>query len=877
MAQQREQPAEGLEHYRRKRDFRKTPEPAGEPARAAGGQLYVMHHHAASHDHFDLRLEHQGVLKSWALPKGASLAPGEKRLAVEVEDHPLEYGSFEGVIPKGEYGGGTVMLWDAGSWRVNGKHDENHIDFILDGEKLKGAWTLVRTRGSGKRARPGKSWLMIKRSDTPLRKLEPDDTSVASGRTMEEIARDRDNVWHGKDRELPQAPDATKIKGARKAALPARLAPQLATLVASAPADESWIHEIKFDGYRVIARLDKGKVRIFTRNGHDWTERFRAIADALQRLPVPRAVLDGEVVVLDADGSTSFRRLQEGLSAGRSAGFVFVAFDLPYLVEHDLTRVPQLERKTALRQLLAAAGYEREGAVRYSDHIVGHGREFHAHACELGLEGIISKRADAGYRSGRGRSWLKVKCTDNQEFVIGGWTDPAGGRKGFGSLLLGAHDPQGRLLYAGRVGTGFSDRQLEQMHRTLRGIAADESPFEDPPTDVRKPHWVRPQLVAEVEFTERTRDGRLRHPTFRGLREDRDADEIALPGKVRLEEPLEEAAAPARGGTRRVPGEASVAGVRVSSPERVMFPEAGITKLDLALLYEDIGDWVLPHMANRPLTLVRCPEGRAGECFFQKHLGKTQAKNVPRVGFRESSGVKEYAYVRSAAEIVSLVQNGVLEFHPFGCQVGDLEHPDLMVFDLDPSADVPWSQMLRTTRELRARLEALGLACFLRTTGGKGLHIVVPLQPLADWDTVKGFAQAVSEQHAQDDPKHHTTNMAKSKRGGKIFIDYLRNGRGATAIASYSVRAREGAPLAVPVRWDELGSALRADRYNVLNIRRRLSALKQDPWHDFVEARRPLDAALCRAVGIDVPKATRARKPRAAPRRRSAGSGERGG
>ena len=847
----RAQTAEQLEEYRRKRDFGVTPEPSGDAAPAAGGRLYVMHHHAASHDHFDLRLEHMGVLKSWALPKGASLKPGEKRLAVEVEDHPLEYGAFEGVIPKGEYGGGTVMLWDAGSWRVNGKHDDNHIDFILDGEKLKGAWTLVRTRGSGKRAKPGKSWLMIKRSDGRATPLDPDDTSVATGRTMEQIAKDRDNIWRSKGTELPAAPQASKVKGARKAALGRDARPQLASLVAQAPAGDHWIHEIKFDGYRVMARIDKGRVRLTTRNGHDWTERFQLVADALARLPAKTALLDGEVVVLDADGSTNFGKLQESLSAGRSGGFVYMAFDLLHLDGYDLTAVAQLERKRVLADLVAASGFGGEGAVRYSDHVVGQGPALHAQACELGLEGIIAKKADAPYRAGRGKSWLKVKCTEHQEFVVGGWTDPGGARTGFGSLLLGAFDDKDRLVYAGRVGTGFNTRQLESLLRRMRKLEAKQSPFADPVTDAKTAHWIRPEMVVEVEFTERTRDGRLRHPTWRGLREDRDAQEIRWTGEaIAGEEPMEPGTQAATTTVRRVPGEAEVAGVRITHPERVMFPEMGVTKLDLARYYEDIAEWVMPHIARRPLTLVRCPTGREGECFFQKHLGDTQARSVPRVGFRESSGVKEYAYAEDVSHLVALVQAGVLEFHPFGCRTDDLEHPDLIVFDLDPSPGVSWTEIMRVTRELKARVEDYGLATFLRTTGGKGLHIVVPLKPKADWEQVKGFAQAVSEQHAADDPKRLTTNMSKAKRRGKIFIDYLRNSRGATAIASYSVRAREGAPVSVPVRWNELGAGIQPGRYHVGNIRRRLGSLREDPWAGFFDAALPLDATRLKKAGL---------------------------
>lgn len=843
-------PIERLEEYRRKRDFRKTLEPSGADTAVAKGCLYVMHRHAASHDHFDLRLEQDGVLRSWALPKGPSLEAGEKRLAVEVEDHPLEYGGFEGIIPQKEYGGGTVMLWDTGSWKVNGKNDANHVDFILDGKKLKGAWTLVRTRSSKqKRGKPNKSWLLIKRSDKRQRKLQPDDSSVASGRSMEEIARDHDNIWlkgaaHPQRKATPLSPAG--IEGARKAKLPEKPVPQLATLADNAPDGDDWLHEIKFDGYRVMARIDKGKVTLLTRSGHDWTKRFSAQARYLQELPVTNAVLDGEIVAMENNGSTSFRELQEALSRKQTDRLVFQLFDITHLDGHDISRAPLLERKRVLRQLLESADCDGRGSLRYSDHIQGKGREFFEQACTMGLEGIVSKRADAPYRAGRGRHWLKVKCTQHAEFVVGGFTQPAGSRSGFGALLLGGFD-DGAFRYAGKVGTGFSARQLEDLHARLQKIRTDTSPFADTPDDARKASWVKPEMVVEVEFTERTRDGRLRHPTFRGLREDRDADEIELTQDTPLQPQTE-----TRKGVRTPrKDEARVAGVRVTHPERVMYPDQGVTKLDLAQYYENIQDWMLPYIANRPLSLVRCPEGRHKECFYQKHLAKSLAKEVPRTTFRESRGVKEYAYVKDISHVVSLVQAGVLEFHPFGSQVDDVEHPDMMVFDLDPSPGVPWSEMLRITRELHARLDVLGLTSFLRTTGGKGLHIVVPLQPHADWEQVKAFSQAVAELHAKDDPKRTTTNMSKAKRKGKIFIDYLRNSRGATAIASYSARARAGAPVAVPLRWDELGAGLSPDRYTVRNLRRRLGALKADPWQDFFDARMPLDTRLMKKVGLE--------------------------
>ncbi len=838
------QPAERLKEYRRKRDFTKTLEPSGADAAVDAGCLYVMHRHAASHDHFDLRLEENGVLRSWALPRGASLEPGERRLAVEVEDHPLEYGGFEGVIPAGEYGGGTVMLWDAGRWKVNGKNKEGHLDFILDGQKLKGAWTLVRTRGrKGGRAKEGRSWLMIKRSDPGRPPLAPEDGSVASGRSMDEIARDHDRVWLAGEAVDAGRVHAEDIAGARRKPMPLKLEPQLATSVEHAPEGREWIHEIKFDGYRVIARIDDGKVSLFTRNGHDWTHRFPEVARSIAALPVKRAIIDGEVVAISNDGYSSFRRLQEALSSTKTASLVYQAFDLPYLDDRDLAGAPLLERKHALSTLVHAAGDSR---VRYSDHIEGQGAAFFEQACQLGLEGIISKRRDAPYRSGRNRQWLKVKCTFHEEFVVGGFTPPGGARTGFGSLLLGAWENDA-FRYAGRVGTGFSARQIDELHDRLRELDVKAKPFADDVPDARGARWVEPVLVIEVEFTERTRDGRLRHPVFRGVREDRNAREITLNRKADMrEEPVAKTPPRAR---VKTPG-ASVAGVRITHPDRIMYPELGITKLDIARYYEDIETWVMPGLMNRPLSLLRCPEGWNTECFFQKHPRSAIAKDVPRVLIAESKGPREYAYVQSLRDIAALVQAGVLEFHPWGCHVSDVEKPDLMVFDLDPAPDVPWREMLRVADELRERLASLDLASFLRTTGGKGLHLVVPLKPKADWDEVKSFAQAIAKQHASDDPKHITANLSKTKRRGRIFIDYLRNGRGATAIASYSLRARENAPVAVPLRWDELGEGLRPDHYNIDNLRRRLGALRDDPWKEFDAARRLIGAKARKAAGV---------------------------
>lgn len=833
----------GLTEYRRKRDFERTAEPGGAATQCAPGQRYVMHKHAASHDHYDLRLEEAGVLRSWALPKGPSLKRGEKRLAVEVEDHPIEYGAFEGTIPKGQYGGGTVMLWDSGSWTATGKRNADRIDLALDGSKLKGAWTLVRSS-----AKPGKranNWLFIKRGTQDVSAVQAHDRSIHSGRSMAEIARGIrfDGPAEALSDSAARAPG--DIPGARRCALPESVAPQLPTRVEAAPAGDDWVHEIKFDGYRMIVRFDRGKVRLFSRNGLDWTARFAAQAQQLEALAAKQADLDGEMVAMDRTGASSFGELQALLSSKNTGSVVLQLFDLMHLDGFDLSAATLLDRKAALRQLLQRSGLAVAGsAIQFSDHVTGQGQEFFKQACQLGLEGSVAKRGDSAYSSRRSKAWLKIKCSQDDEFVVGGFTKPSGTRKGFGALLLGRWEGS-KLRYQGRVGTGFSASQLRRLHGVLSGASQAESPFADAVPDAQGVTWVVPQLVVDVAFGETTRDGRLRHPTFRGVREDRSSGDINMP------KPSAKASRPAapRAALRARQTDV-VEGIRITHPERVVYPDLGITKLDVAHFYADIQDWLLPLLANRLLSLVRCPDGRDQACFYQKHLLAKQARNVPRQGFRQSEGVKPYAYVQSIAHVIALVQSGALEFHPFGSLITKPEHPDLMVFDLDPSPGVSWQDILLATRELRERLEGLGLNPFVRTTGGKGLHIVVPLRPTTDWDGVKAFAKAVSERHAADAPTRLTTVLSKAKRRDKIFIDYLRNGRGATAVACYSTRARPGAPVAVPVRWDELKSSLRPDRYTVANLRRRLSALQQDPWGDFYDARVAITARMRKAVGL---------------------------
>lgn len=624
----------------------------------------------------------------------------------------------------------------------------------------------------------------------------------------------------------------------------APFAVQLATLADRVPEDdERWLYEIKFDGYRIVAEIYDGRARLTTRNGHDWSARFPEIAAAIGALPITHGHLDGEVVSFRADGVSDFQALQGALERGVTARLRYQAFDLLSEDGVDLRDRPLIERKAALRRVLEASDDVVAARIRFTDHVAAQGSAFYAHACRLGLEGVIAKRRDAPYRGGRGKHWLKLKCGLRETFVVGGATPPSGRRQGFGSLLLGAYRDEA-LVYQGRVGSGIDDRMLARIDAAVRSRARPTSPFDGPVPDARGVTWTEPALVVDVTFTARTRAGRLRHPTFVSLREDADPAEVTVEA---ADAPPPSGPPPGRRKHRG--GAPVVAGVRLTNADRVLYPDQGLTKLDLARYYERIEAHVLPGLVDRPLALVRCPSGRGTSCFYQKHPGKAFPSDLPLVAIEQSDGARDHAYVTDLADLIGLVQVGVLELHVWGCRVDDVERPDRMVIDLDPSSDVPWAYTRATAEALRERLDALGLAGFVRTTGGKGLHVVVPLQRRHDWDEVKGFARALCERLAEDDPERRTTRIAKAKRGGKVFLDYLRNGRAATAVASYSTRARPGAPVAVPVRWDELDAALTPDRYHVGNVGRRLAALQGDAWSGFDDAARRLTATMRDAVG----------------------------
>jgi len=859
-----------LKEYKRKRDFKKTPEPAGK-VHARKGSSFVIQKHAASRLHYDFRLEMEGVLRSWAVPKGPSLDPAEKRLAVHVEDHPLEYGGFEGIIPKGEYGGGTVLLWDNGTWEPEGDpvaaYRKGHIKLTLHGKKLHGGWHLVRLHGD-RAGKDGENWLLFKVDDEAAIPGSGDAVteqladSVESGRSIEEVAKDADRVWGGKPVEQDEKkakpkktvekkpPKETKkppkkIAGARKAKMPQEVEPELATLVAAPPAGDEWLHELKLDGYRILCAVEDGDAQVYTRNAKDWTARFAPIAKAAAALPVSSALLDGEVVVLKPDGTSSFQALQNALTESRERDLLYYVFDLLYLDGQDLRPLPLTARKEALAALVT----KDNPVIRLSDHVQGQGEGFYHQACRHGLEGIVSKRADAPYRSGRGKDWLKVKCLKRQEFIIAGYTDPEGARTGFGALLLAVNEGD-ELVFTGRVGTGFDTKTLSTLHERLTKLERKTPPVSNPPrgAQARGVHWVKPELVAEIAFTEWTDDGSLRHPTFQGLREDKPAAEVV---REEPETPKEKTVAKKTATTKPAKTTADeFAGVRLTHPDRVLYAEQGITKRDLAAYYERIANWILPHIADRPLTLVRCPEGKMKQCFYQKHITVQFPASIHRVEIEEDSKTVSYGAIDSPEGLLSLVQMGVLEFHIWGAHVDDVEKPDYLVFDLDPDEGLPWKRVTAGATTLRVALDHLGLKSFLKTTGGKGLHVCVPLTRRADWDEVKAFTKAVAEAVAAHDPQSYTTKLPKASRKGKIFIDYLRNGRGATSIGAYSTRARAGAPVSTPLFWEELDGDVRADTFTVKNLSDRLDSLDGDPWADFSKIRQSITAAMKKAVGL---------------------------
>ena len=861
-----------LEEYKRKRDFRRTPEPAGAVAShpKAGSELsFVIQKHAARRLHYDFRLELDGVLKSWAVPKGPSLDPGEKRLAVHVEDHPLDYGQFEGVIPEGEYGGGTVLLWDRGTWiplerDPEAAYRKGSLKFILNGAKLHGKWALVRMGGKAATERR-ENWLLIKERDEEAMPQTGDaivsenPLSVATGRSLDAIAADRDWVWHSKPREDSKtSPDPAKrknpasISGAHEGRMPRELKPQLATPADKAPEGSEWLHEIKYDGYRLLAHIEGGKVRLITRGGLDWIVKFPALARRIGELRLDSGLIDGELVHLEPDGTTSFSGLQDAISSGRTDTLNFFAFDLLYCDGWDLTGAALEDRKAALAEIITPHG---QGMLRYSDHQIGRGPDILRQASSFGLEGIVSKRRTDPYRRGRGRSWLKVKCRNREEFVVIGFTDPDGSREGFGALLAGYYDPAGTLRYSGRVGTGFNTASLVELRERLEALVRSDPPVALPKGVSRKGvHWVEPRLVAEVEFADWTADAIRRQASFQGLREDKDPTEVVYNRQSRTagasgatpKQSAPEAAISAELQRAR-DGSLTFEGVRLTHPDRILYPGTALTKLDVARYYAAVADWAVPHLLRRVLTLVRSP-AVGQKTFYQKHIDAGAPEAIRRFELDDGAGPEVYPYVEDLPGLIGLVQMGVLEIHPWGSRIEKLEMPDQVTFDLDPDEDLPWQRVTEAAVDVRDTLLKIGLTSFAKTTGGKGLHVVVPLMPKLDWDEIKAFAKWVADSFVEQRPEDFTANMAKKARHGRIYIDYLRNGRGATAVGAYSPRARSGAPVSTPLSWEEVESGVQPGGFTVETVPQRLAGLAADPWAEMSTIRQSITAAVRRRI-----------------------------
>ena len=823
-----------LQTYNEKRNFTRTPEPKGRAKKSTTGDSFVIQKHDATRLHYDLRLEVDGVLKSWAVTRGPSLVPSEKRLAVQVEDHPLDYGDFEGTIPKGEYGGGTVIVWDRGKWKPNFDikkgFAKGHIEFELEGEKLKGRWHLVRMPRRAREKRD--NWLLIKSDDEFARTedepdiLEERPESAKTGRQLEEVAGEEPG-WSSKTGKIEKkATPNTKPKRVKTVSMPDFVAPQLATLKAQPPSGKGWLHEIKFDGYRLQARIDNGKVKLLTRSGLDWTDKFgKEVIEGLASLPAEQAIIDGELIVEGASGASDFSALQADLSEGRSDRFVYFAFDLLHLDGADMQNMPLLERKSALDTLLKGS----EGVIRYSEHFVEDGEMILRHACRLSLEGVVSKRGSGKYQSGRGKDWIKSKCAERQEFVIGGYVPSTTSSEAIGSLVLGVYE-NGKLRHAGRVGTGFSRVVAQDLFTRLEALERKTSPF-DGKLDAearRGVHYVKPELVAEVEFRTWTGGGLVRHASFRGLREDKPAQEIVREGEDAVADK-----APARASSK----------VTLTHPDRVYWKDAGVTKAGLASYYEQVWRFMAPHVVSRPLALVRCPGGTAQQCFFQKHGWKGMSGEILAIVDPQDKDDEPLIGINSLDGLIGLVQGAALEIHPWQASASDLERPDQIVIDLDPGEGVSWEQMIAATLEVKERLEQAGLVPFVKTTGGNGLHVVAPVKPKVGWNELKAFAKAMADSMEADDPDHFIAKSTKSQRKGRIFVDYLRNGRNNTAIAAYSTRARAGATVAMPLHWDELGPSIRSNHYTTANAMARLDNLTSDPWSDFRKAEAPLQVA----------------------------------
>ncbi|WP_323154824.1 DNA ligase D [Pseudomonas alvandae] len=861
--------SKNLDDYNRMRDFAATPEPAAKRSRkstkTAHALQYCIQKHDATRLHYDFRLELDGALKSWAVPKGPSLDPKVKRLAVHVEDHPLDYATFEGSIPEGHYGAGDVIVWDRGVWipqgDVHDAYEKGRLKFELRGEKLAGLWNLVRTHMPGKQ----EQWFLIKHQDDAARPeseydvvaAEPD--SVLSDRTIVPKRRGKAAAAKPvKQPEEPAKPKSTKktgkttLSGAVAGPMPETLKPELATLVESAP-DGDWLYEIKFDGYRVMARIDNGDVRLITRNGHDWTHKLPKQAEALAALGLESAWLDGEMVVANEQGVPDFQALQNAFDAGSSGKIAYYLFDLPYLNGMDLRKVPVEERRAALAAVLEP---NEDPLLRFSDSFEETPEALLNSACQMRMEGLIGKRQGSAYVSRRSSDWIKLKCKNRQEFVVVGFSDPKGARSAFGALLLGLHDvDSGELRYAGKVGTGFNETTLKSIYQQLLPLETKKAAVVNPPTgyDAKGVHWLKPELLAEVAFAEMTKEGSVRHAVFHGLRNDKPAKAITqeLPKTVKKTAAKDDTEpAPAKAKAKAKPKAAQSptldGKVRITHPDRVIDASSGTTKMQLAEYYASVADFILPELADRPVALVRAPDGIAGELFFQKNPERLAIPGITSLD-KDLAG-QPIMIINNAEALIGAVQMSTVELHTWNGTSADLDKPDRFVLDLDPDPALPWKSMVEATQLTLSVLDELGLKAFLKTSGGKGIHIVVPITRKLGWDEVKGFSHAIVSHIAKLLPDRFSAVSGPKNRVGRIFIDYLRNGLGATTICAYAARTREGLPVSVPIYREEVAELKGANLWNVHNVHERLAEVGHEPWADLRKTRQSITADMRRRI-----------------------------
>jgi bifunctional non-homologous end joining protein LigD len=863
---------DALDRYRQKRNFTATPEPKGKRARKTSALRFVIQKHAASHLHYDFRLELEGTLKSWAVPKGPSLDPHDKRLAMHVEDHPLDYADFEGVIPPGNYGAGTVIVWDNGEWEPIGDPQEGYnkgrLKFQLLGKKLHGAWNLVRSHD-----RDGKNknvWFLIKSDDEAARAAskysvvdaEPDSVlggeSGAVWQSNRSTSQKKSSVEKSKKSTSDKTLKPSKFdlpKKAKSAALPLTLAPQLAVLVDHIPASANWMYEVKYDGYRLLTRIDGDSIRLFTRNGNDWTAKLKHLLPALAKLPLHNGWLDGEIVMVDEQGQSSFQTLQNAFESSRTAKIIYYIFDVPFASGHDLRNVPLAERRVLLESLLQKS----IGPIALSQSFEVPAKQLFAHACEMHLEGLIGKRIDSLYQSSRSRDWIKLKCLQRQEFVIGGYTDPAGSRTGtFGSLLLGVHDPKtGKLRYAGRVGTGFTDETLRTLMKKLKPLVRKDMPFEEFTGEKpsRNMHWVEPKLIGEVAFSEWTAGGHLRHPSFQGLRNDKASSSVTEEKPISINEV--DASTPARSKKRPTKiiekdkkiDELNIGGIHVTHANRIV--DASSTKGDIVRYYDEIAALILPHLADRPVSLVRAPAGIDGQHFFQKHLNSVK---IPHLRELDPDLFPEHPpllAIDSKEALLACAQMNVIELHTWNATSELIDKPDRMIFDIDPGEGIVWKQIQQAAELTKALLDEIGLRSFLKTSGGKGLHVIVPIIPEFDWDTVKDFSKAVVQHLAITLPTLFVAKSGPKNRVKRIFVDYLRNGLGATTASAFSVRARPGLGVSVPISWSDLDKITSAAQWTIRDVETIAAIGKKNPWKSLKQTKQSLKSAAT-ALGIEL-------------------------